>query len=258
MSVSKDSQGDFARTSDSFSNQQKLLGETLAGVGASIAKKLLPHLANLMEKVNTFFAGDWQGKLEKLAPVFAIIGGAILVGLVPALVSMATAAWAAVAPLLPFLAVGAALGGIIYLLIQYFGGWSAVMDGLKKAWKAVTDGFKGDGDPSKLSGPLKVFYEAGEKVGKAFDAIKTAIEPVIATIKDNLTKALEKAQPYVDKIKDSFSKFGDVFTVLGAIIGGATAIIIGTVLGLVNGIVNAIAGFVQMFSGIVSIIQGVF
>ena len=42
MSVTADAQGDFARTSDSFANQQKLLKENMSQLAAHISRTLLP------------------------------------------------------------------------------------------------------------------------------------------------------------------------------------------------------------------------
>lgn len=54
MSVSKDAQGDFSRTSLDFANQLTILSSTLKQIGANIAKFLLPSLNKGLIKVNEF------------------------------------------------------------------------------------------------------------------------------------------------------------------------------------------------------------
>lgn len=44
MSVTADAQGDFAKTSDSFANQQRILRLQVDNLAASLGEKLLPHL----------------------------------------------------------------------------------------------------------------------------------------------------------------------------------------------------------------------
>lgn len=54
MKVSADAQGDFAKTSDTFANQQKLFTNNIKQLGASIATKALPALTSLYQKANDF------------------------------------------------------------------------------------------------------------------------------------------------------------------------------------------------------------
>jgi len=68
---------------------------------------------------------------ETLQPYFPVIAGAIIGGLVPAFVAMGAAIWGALAPLLPFIAAGAALGLGVKLLIDHFGGLDNIMKKLQ-------------------------------------------------------------------------------------------------------------------------------
>lgn len=52
MSVTADAQGDFAKTSDSFANQQRILKLQVENLSASLGEKLLPHLNDVVGTVN--------------------------------------------------------------------------------------------------------------------------------------------------------------------------------------------------------------
>lgn len=56
LSVSKDAQGDFARTQDSFANQQRLLKTNFEQLTAKIATVVLPVLTQLAQKANKMMA----------------------------------------------------------------------------------------------------------------------------------------------------------------------------------------------------------
>lgn len=57
----------------------------------------------------------------------AVISGIILGALVPALVSMAVGVWAVIAPLLPFMAVGALVAVLLNKLAESMGGWGNML-----------------------------------------------------------------------------------------------------------------------------------
>lgn len=54
LKATADAQGDFARTSDSFANQQKLLQENWSNLTSSIAENFLPIMAQAMVYLNKF------------------------------------------------------------------------------------------------------------------------------------------------------------------------------------------------------------
>lgn len=62
MSVTADAQGDFAKTSDSFANQQRILELQTQNLAASLGEKLLPSLNNVLQTAN-----DKLPKLENTA-----------------------------------------------------------------------------------------------------------------------------------------------------------------------------------------------
>lgn len=56
-----------------------------------------------------------------------IVIGIIVGGLTPAFVALAASVWAAMAPLIPFIAIGAAVGLAIKLIVDAMGGWEQMM-----------------------------------------------------------------------------------------------------------------------------------
>lgn len=69
MSVTADAQGDFAKTSDSFANQQRILQLNIENLSATLGQALLPHLNETITLIN--------GKLPEAAPVIEKISGAL-------------------------------------------------------------------------------------------------------------------------------------------------------------------------------------
>lgn len=70
-------------------------------------------------------------KLQWILDNGYVIAGIILGGITPALYGMATGVWAVMAPLIPFLIAGAALGLLIQQLIQHFGGVTETINVLR-------------------------------------------------------------------------------------------------------------------------------
>ncbi len=107
-------------------------GDLQESVGQVIMTALQPLIGWFVKVVASMQAAG--GFIPYLTQIFNenkaaiyIVAGAIAVALIPALVAMAVAAWAAVAPLLPFLAVGALVGGLVFLLAQHFGGFGNLL-----------------------------------------------------------------------------------------------------------------------------------
>ena len=118
-------------------------------IGDSIAKNL-----NLVEKLQA--VADWlsqfaaavkalglkealQGMIppETIAAAF-VLSGALLGAAVPALAAFGIAAWTALAPLLPFIAAGAAVGLLAY---EIWTNWEPLSELFSTLWSTVTDIF---------------------------------------------------------------------------------------------------------------------
>ena len=58
MQATSDAQGDFARTSDSYANQQRIMQLNLENLSATIGQKLLPVMNNFTGVFNSLLSGD--------------------------------------------------------------------------------------------------------------------------------------------------------------------------------------------------------
>ncbi|MDU4960043.1 MAG: tape measure protein [Sporomusaceae bacterium] len=125
------------------------VGMVMVEIGDSIAKNL-----NLVEKLQG--VADWlsqfaaavkalglkealQGMIppEVIASTF-VLSGALLGAAVPALVAFGIATWTALAPLLPFIAAGAAVGLLAY---EIWTNWEPLSELFSTLWSTVTDIF---------------------------------------------------------------------------------------------------------------------
>ena len=95
LQATADSQGDFARTSDSFSNQQKLLAENWKAFTGEIVSGLLPALSQGISMLNNFI-GWMSENWSVIQPLILGATGAVLTYLAATKgVQIATALWTA-------------------------------------------------------------------------------------------------------------------------------------------------------------------
>lgn len=110
-------------------------------------KKALAGVTDMVNKLSDEIAkaggiGQYLNKVfnENKETIY-IISGAIMGALVPALASLALSAAAAVLPLLPFVAIGAAIALVIFKLQEAFGGIepliTAVRNALQQMWNII-------------------------------------------------------------------------------------------------------------------------
>ena len=161
------------------------------------------NIGDLQEKVGEFVInaldpvitamGEWVEKIDEAGGIIAWLGdilkrnekplymvaGAIMFGIVPALVAMAAGVWAVMAPLLPFLAIGAALGLLAFVIKENWDKlkptWDRVAETAKTVWEAMQILWE-------MAKPLRDFIagqfkKAWEDIKKAFDQVKEAIKP---------------------------------------------------------------------------------
>lgn len=72
MSVTADAQGDFARTSDSFANQQRILELQTQNLAASFGEKLLPSLNNVLTTANEKIP-KLENTVENIGKVLGVV-----------------------------------------------------------------------------------------------------------------------------------------------------------------------------------------
>jgi len=85
MSVTADAQGDFAKTSDSFANQMRILKLNISDLAASLGKILLPIATSVIKKITDitgalaegFDTGGFDGLMDTLGEMIPILNPVI-------------------------------------------------------------------------------------------------------------------------------------------------------------------------------------
>lgn len=178
-------------------------GDLQEGVGEFIVEGLAPLLDGFSNWVSDVEkAGGFMAYFKKLiddnqGSVAALVG-ALLFGLLPAIVAIGVALWGALAPLLPFIAIGAALGLLFNFLAEKMGGWGVVIKTAQDAW----DNFM------KVIQPLVDFFNA--QVKPALDIIIAAMGDLITKGINELILAFQKLQPWIDEHKEELKMLGTV------------------------------------------------
>lgn len=118
------------------------LGNVEEAIGGLVNNAIGPVIGAMSDWVDSMGGPDGilkaiGDKIKDIEPYFPIIAGAIIGGLVPAFVALGVSIWTALAPLLPFIAAGAALGFGVKLLIDHFGGLNNVMTKLQPVFQAL-------------------------------------------------------------------------------------------------------------------------
>ena len=212
----------FDTTSQGFGaamDRMKAAGE---GLLIKIGQQLLPNLTKLANQVvpiitqfaNWLTSGNrlqnfinglvgaitnvatWIGNFVKelqtnrpMLDAFIVVIGALagIIGglMVAALVAMAIAAWAAIAPLLPFILIGAAIGAVIALVIVIFMHWGEIAHWLQGIWGAFVGWLQGIWGGlgawfQGILGSIEAFWKQKWKqitdaVGEAIAIIQTVI-----------------------------------------------------------------------------------
>lgn len=169
-------------------------------------------------------------------------GPALVGGIISATVAMggfAVSVWAALAPLLPFIAIGAAVGIAVNALVERFSSWSNigkkvvdVAKSIKNAFELmVTGDFKGGifglQEDSPFINALFVLRDILITVG---NFVKTQFLSIWSSLKTIWAQLLESMKPLIDLFQEFWSKHGDkVLTVLKFIGIAIAAITLGPI-----------------------------
>lgn len=141
------------RFADAFKNQAGTFNQLLSNMKDNVVVAMADIIqsSGIFDILKTAMAGvsDWvsnnSGKIsDGIKNMFtfikengAIIAGIILGALVPALASMAAGVWATLAPLLPFMAAGAAIAMLLTKLAENMGGWGNLMAAIQPVLSQV-------------------------------------------------------------------------------------------------------------------------
>lgn len=188
-------------------------GDFMEVIGRGITEYIGPFIDRLNDWMDALGGPEGMMKaliarFQELAPWLPVIIGAIMVGLVPALWAAAAGMWALFAPLIPFLAVGAALGLL---------------------FKALKD--RGINPLTAVLGILK----------QAWDFLRPSVEALWNTISKNLIPTLQALWARIQPV------LIPVLKVLAAIVGGVLIGAIWVAINVLNIIIGVVSTVIGVF-----------
>jgi hypothetical protein len=232
----------LAKTSEGGMTQlNNRFGDLKESVGLAIIEGISPIIEKLGDLVTKI--EDSGGIIESFNKLVGenktkvyVLAGAIIGALVPAFVSLGVSIWSALAPLLPFIAIGALLGLAIKAIVDHFGGWDVVLTKIKEVLSPIIEKVQQFWD--KLGGLQGI----SEKLSPIFEKISTVITALGIFIKETLLPPLQELWtmiktellPRLKEIWDFISPYLlPVLKVLGAIVGlvvvGAIVLLVGAI-----------------------------
>lgn len=200
-------------------------GDLQEGVGELI-------LAGLTPLVKTF--GEWLTKVEEAGgfleyfkniikeneDAFKLIAGAIIGGVIPALVAMAIAAVSAMAPLIPWMLLGAGIVWVADKIIEKMGGWQEAQKKLQPYLDKAKEWF----ETAKVIG-VQVFNEIKDAAMGVYEIIRLL---VTGDFRGGIF-GLSEDSTFVDwlfKIRDGLQTIWDKFTlVIGYIVSAVVPVL---------------------------------
>lgn len=292
-----------ART-DTFAGQMEALDGTIETLKIGLSEAFLPALTDIVvvlaDMINNYApsiiaafdelmasGAEWGATLteawswiqQNAEPILAGLAAMLLTVVVPAAVTSA----AALAPVvLPILAIGAAVGGLVAAWQNDWGGirttltdvwdntlkpifgvlsqWLEVnvpnaLAVLQEQWNAIW--------PTVQAVVQTAWVVIQDVIGAAIDVIWPAVQQFVATIIENL----QQFEPVLDALKVLWESLepviGVVLAAIGAIVLAAVGLIAGLFQGLaeaigpiIEGIAGVLTGFVTLLSGAVDVIAG--
>lgn len=187
--------GSAAAAAKTFSGQIEILKNNFNDFQELVGKAIVEHLRPLVTAFNDWMAAmggpDGMMKaltttLQNLIPYIPVIAGFIIGGLTPAFIGLAASIWATMAPLIPFLVIGTALGLIIKAIVDHFGGLQAVLDMLNPVLETLGNIFR-DVIKPQLD---EVWFMLTEQMIPALQQMWTAIEPILIPVLKFLAEVL--------------------------------------------------------------------
>lgn len=157
-------------------------GDFMELVGQGIANSLKPLATGFTEWFNSIGGAQglfdrFKGFMEKLKENLPIIAGVIIAGITPALYGMALGVWAVMAPLLPFLAIGALVGLALKALIDKFGGLSGLMAAMQPILQKLGDIFN-----TYILPVLQAVWGAFLQLWDALKNLWATLEPILMPV----------------------------------------------------------------------------
>lgn len=223
MSVTKNAQGDFARTSGGAANQTRMLGERIKQLSADIGAKLMPLYMKLLKFANKLidkFNGlnDSQKKMILIiAGIVAAIGPLLMV-FGTLITSVGTIITLFANPVFLIIAgVLAIIAGAAYIVWKNWEKIKPVVDSVTKAFRWFWDLIK----------PLRDYM---------VNALKTAI--------DDIKKAWTEVKKALEPIMPLLSLVGKALLIVVGVIIGSFIVAIGAAITIIAKIISKISQFI--------------
>ena len=239
MEMTKNAQGDYARTSDGTANSMRTLSATMDNLIAILGESLLPVIApiiqfitDLLKKFSELDPSIQQViviigvVLAAIGPVAAAIGG--VVSVISTLIPIISTVIGALNPIT--LVIGAVVAAIVLLIAN----WDKVKETMKKFDDYLQNIFAVDFTKifgSTLGEVLNAFFK---NVKNIWDSIKRIFNGIVEFITGVFSGDWEKAWNGVKEI------FGGIWDMMLAYIKIPINGIIGLINGLVGGVVDGI------------------
>ena len=194
---------------------------------------------------------------EGMEGVLYAVGGAILVGLVPAFYALATAVWASIAPLLPFLAVGALVGLMAWQIMENWETFAPYFQGIFDFVGTAVEGFKSvfmTSFNTLLSG-LTPLWESVKTLLKSLEPIIMLIGAVLGVL---LVTGLSIFNGIVSAIAPLLTAFFNLLDVVVNVVNAVIAVLTGDWQGAMDYWNSATESAVEFFKNIWSAIKNFF
>jgi hypothetical protein len=265
MKSTTTAQGDFARTSDGLANQQRILAAKTADLQAAFGQLLLPVITALVSALTTYLLpafeaiSSWVSQHgDVVLAAFLGFGTIIAAVLVPSFIAWAAAAGAAaiatIAAAAPFIAIGAVIAGVAYLIIT---NWDTVVEVTTAAFDAVVGAVSTAFDWVKSNWPLILAIITGPigaavlVVTRHWDTIRDAASSVVDWVRTNwplllaiitgpIGLAVLTVQRNWDTIKEGAQSVYDAIKGVFDGIAGVISGVVGAVESAVGRVVDAI------------------
>lgn len=165
-----------------------------------------------------------EGKIILLVGALGMLATIISITLVPSLYAAASAIWAAMAPILPYIAAAAAMAIAIYEVGKAFGWWKdlptmfqAIGDGLKRIWNTFTEN-------ENVQESIHMLSMAWWEIEDALKAVGDVIGPVFKEL--NGGKELDAVGLIILSVATDFRIFATKVKIVADIISGAIKFIV--------------------------------
>lgn len=177
MQATADAQGDFARTSDSYANQQRILQLNMENLSASIGKKVLPIITQFSGLLNDLFAGNLS--VEGFATRIGTEIGNLITGFSANLPAMMEAGGQLI---------GSVVEGLSRSLPQVIAAGSQVLDQLVSGLQSGLPGMVESGMDALLGFLDTITAGLPNALQMGFDLLMTVAEGIINKIPDLIAR----------------------------------------------------------------------